>query len=429
MTHRRDFLKRLAAVAGAPALVRLRQVDTALAEELRSLPRPAPDGASQIRLRERYLLSPEVTYFNHASIGTIPRVVQQARAAYLDICESNPWLYMWGGAWEEPRERVRESAARLLGCSPGEVALTHNTTEGFNTLASGLAVGRGDEVVFSSLNHPGASICWFRYAETRGFRVRRFDFPILDVPRMSAEDVLDVYDRQISGATRVLVFPHIDNIVGLRYPVKELAALAHSRGVEIVAVDGAQAVGMIDVNVGALGVDVYCTSPHKWLQAPKGLGLMYLRREVQERIRPMWVTWGQERWKGTVRIFEDYGTRNLPEVLTLGDAIEFQTALGAEAKEARYRELWQRFRAAAERSGRVTWRSPTAWPLSASLYALEIRGVDSQAAFDYLYGEHGFVFRPFDTQALDTVRISPNIYNSDEEIARFFDALGKMPSG
>jgi selenocysteine lyase/cysteine desulfurase len=429
MTHRRTFLKQLAVIAGAPALAGLRAVDAALAEEVREISRLAPDRASWQGLRERYLLSPGVTYFNHASIGTIPRAVQEARAAYLDVAETNPWLYMWGGAWEEPRERVRERAAELLGCSPGEVALTHNTTEGFNTLASGLALGPGDEVVFSSLNHPGASVCWFRYAETKGFRVRRFDFPVLDVPGMSAEEVLDVYDRHITSATRVLVFPHVDNIVGLRYPVKELAALAHDRGVEIVAVDGAQAVGMIDVKVAELGVDVYCTSPHKWLQAPKGLGLMYLRREVQERIRPMWVTWGQARWAGTVRVFEDYGTRNLPEVLTLGDAIDFQMALGAQAKETRYRDLWKRFRAAAERSGRVIWRSPTAWPRSASLYALEIRDVDSQTAFDYLYREHGFVFRPFHTQGLNTVRISPNVYNGEDEIARFFDAIERVPAG
>jgi selenocysteine lyase/cysteine desulfurase len=226
----------------------------------------------------------------------------------------------------------------------------------------------------------------------------------------------------------VLVFPHIDNIVGLRYPVKQLAALARSKGVELVAVDGAQSIGMIDVDLSGLDVDVYCASPHKWLQAPKGLGLMYVREEVLRLVRPMWVTWGQERWKGSARIFEDYGTRNLPEVLTLGDAIDFQTSIGAETKERRYRMLWEQFRAAGESTDRVIWRSPSDWSLSASLFALEIAGVPSQAVFDYMYGEHKFVFRPFRTQGLNTVRISPNIYNTEDEIARFFALLGRLPT-
>jgi len=425
MTHRRVFLKQLAAIAGASGLGRLQAIDLASTEELA---RDAnSDDAGLASLRDRYLLSPDIIYLNHGSIGTIPRVVMEARSAYLDLCETNPWLYMWGGAWEEPREAVRASSAALLGCQATEVSFTHNTTEGFNTLAGGLALGPGDEVLFSSLSHAGAAICWHHYAETRGFVVRTFDFPILDIPNMTADDVLNAYDRNITPATRVLVFPHVDNIVGLRYPVKELAALAKSKGVEIVAVDGAQTVGMIEVDTGELGVDVYCTSSHKWLQAPKGLGLMYVRQDLQDDIRPIWVTWGQDRWRGTARIFEDYGTRNLAEVLSLGDAIEFQNSLGAEAKESRYRELWETFRAATEESDRVTWRSPTTWEMSASLYAIEIGDIASQAAFNHMYEKHGFVFRPFAAQGLNTVRISPNIYNTDEEIERFFAVAEALP--
>ncbi|UCF21307.1 MAG: aminotransferase class V-fold PLP-dependent enzyme [Gemmatimonadota bacterium] len=425
MSHRRTFMKQLASLTGAASLGTLSAVDQAFAAELSGLPDLVT--GSLASLRDRYLLDPDVTYFNHGSIGTTPRIVHEARAAYLRTCETNPWLYMWGDAWEEPLEQVRQKAAGLLRCEATELALTHNTTEGFNTLAAGLDLGPGDEVLFSSLNHPGASICWNHYAEIKGFQVRRFDFPVLEMPRLTAADVLDAYDRAIAPRTRVLVFPHIDNIVGLRYPVKELAALARSRGVELIAVDGAQSVGMIDVNLNELGVDAYCASPHKWLQAPKGLGLMYVREDVQRQIRPMWVTWGQERWKGSARMFEDYGTRNLPEVLTLGDAIDFQESLGAPAKERRYRELWELFRAAGESSGTVIWRSPTDWSLSASLYALEIEDIPSQAVFEHMYGLHKFVFRPFRTQGLNTVRISLNITNTEAEIARFFELLKDVP--
>ncbi len=429
MTHRRAFLRQLASVAGASGLGSLLTLDDLMARELDALSRSSAGDSSWSSLRDRYLLSPETVYFNHGSIGTIPRAVHQAQVTYLRTCEYNPWLHMWGGAWEEPREIVRQKSARLLGCQPEELALTHNTTEGFNILASGLDLRPGDEVLFSSLNHAGASVCWHHYAKANGFTVKSFDFPVGNVPTMTTDDVLEVYDRNIGSRTRVLVFSHIDNIVGLRYPVKELAALAKSKGVEIVAVDGAQSVGMIDVGVENLGVDVYCTSSHKWLQSPKGLGLMYVREEIQSQIRPMWVTWGQARWEGTARAFEDYGTRNLAEVITLGDALDFQDQLGAESKAKRYREIWESFRAAADQSDRVIWRSPRSWKRAASLFALEIRDADSQAVFDQMYREHGFVFRPFRTQGLNTVRISPNVYNTVEEVHRFFELAANLPKG
>lgn len=413
-TRRRQFLKALAA---AGSLLSAQQL---LGTELDRLALSELTAATLPQLRSEYLLAPEVTYLNHASIGTIPRLVHQARARYLEVCESNPWLYMWGDAWEEPREQVRRKAARLLGCDAREVTFTHNTTEAFNLLARGLPLGPGDEVLFSSLNHVGASAAWYHVAQEKGYHVRQFQFPIQDVPKMSRADVLNAYAEHISPNTRVLVFPHIDNIVGLRHPVRELAQLARDHGVEFVAVDAAQAVGMIPVNLAAAGVDVYATSPHKWLQAPKGVGLMYVRQEIQETLRPLWVSWGQERWQGSARIFEDYGTRNLAEVLTLGDAIEFQLRLNPQERERRLRTLWEFTRARAAETRGMVWRSPSAWELSASLYAVEVRGRESNALFDSLYREHGLVFRPFTTLGLNTARLSPNVFTTEEELARFF---------
>jgi len=426
MTQRRSFLKQMGTIAGATAFGGLIDAQRAFAKELQALPSSAGQASRFAHLRDRYMLDPDVVYFNHASIGTIPRAVHDAHVRYLKTCESNPWLYMWGGEWEEPRERVREKASVIMGCDSAELSLTHNTTEGFSTLANGMSLGPGDEVLFSSLNHDGASVCWQHNASLKGFTVTRFDFPVLDVPAMTAEEILDIYDRNISSSTRVLVLPHIDNVLGLLHPVREITRLARSKGVEVVAVDGAQAVGMLDVNMRDLEADVYCTSPHKWLQSPKGLGLMYVRRELQDSIHPMWVTWGQRRWAGTARVFEDYGTRNLPGLLTLGDAIDFQRRLGSEAKVQRYKDLWQQFRTAAGRSDRVIWRSPEKWELSASLFALEVRGVQSADLFERMYRDHGFVFRAFNTQGLNTVRISPNVYDTEDEIEKFFEAVDEM---
>ena len=328
---------RRAFLASAPvAAAALAPARSAFAARIASLDEPL---ARPSRLRPEYTLDEWGVYFNHGSIGTIPLAVQEAHEAYLRTCERNPWLHMWGGAWEEPREATREKAAKLMRCQADEVTLTHNTTEGFNQLAAGLPLGPGDEVLFGSLNHAGASVCWHHHAATRGFTVREFAFPQERAPELTRDEVLEIYADAIAPSTRVLVFPHIDNRVGLRHPMRELAALAHGRGVEFVAVDGAQSLGMIPVNLAGSSVDFFASSPHKWIQSPKGVGVLYVRKAVQESLRPSWVTWGQKRWSGSARVFEDYGTRNLAAILALGDALDFQDALGEAALSRAARAL------------------------------------------------------------------------------------------
>jgi selenocysteine lyase/cysteine desulfurase len=414
----------VAGVAGAAGVGSLFGTRQAFAQELASVAPPRVRNADSFAaMRDRYMLDPGITYLNHGSIGTIPRMVHDAHVEYLRVCETNPWLYMWGGAWEQPREEVRAKMARLMGCDPTEVTLTHNTTEGFNILANGLPLGPGDEVLFPATNHSGATVAWDFAAPARGFTKRAFDFPILDVPEMTADDILQLFDDAISSNTRLLIFPDIDNIVGLYHPVKEIVDLARTRGVEWVAVDGAQSLGMRSFNVTDLGVDIYCSSPHKWVQAPKETGVMYVRSGVQDALQPMWYTWGQRGWSNSARKYEDYGTRDLPAIVTLGDALDFQEQIGAAAKEARYHDLWEFFLSMADNSDRVIWRSSRDWDLSASLFAVEIDGKNSNEVSETMYRDNGYVFRPFRTSELNTLRISPNIYNTEDEIVRFFELV------
>lgn len=421
--NRRTFIKQISlGLAGATALAEFFPAKRAFAQSLAEISESA--NHTLANMRTAYSLAPHITYFNHGSIGTIPKIVQQAHKGYLDLCETNPHLYMWGEPWQTAREQTREKAAKYLGCEVDELAFTHNTTEGFNLLASGLPLGAGDEVLFSSMNHSGASVCWRHYAESKNFTVKQFDFPIRDVPNLSASDIVEIYSRQITPKTKVLVFPHIDNLVGIRYPVRAMADMARSKGVKYVAVDGAQAIGMIPVNMHELGIDFYAGSPHKWVQSPKGTGLLFVRKAVQEDLRPMWVTWGQQSWQDSARKFEDYGTRNLAAVLTLGDAVDFQQKMDSQGKEARLKELWQYFIAKADAAKNINWRSPKNWELACSLYAIEVQGKDSREILDKLYKVHGVVFRAFHSENWDTLRISPNFYNTEAEMDRFFELVG-----
>lgn len=420
---RRSFLAALSAVALGPLSSSLRDVETAFGKALRRVSTAAENGPGFPGLREEYLLDPAVCYLNHASIGTVPRAVHSAGIRYREICEENPWLYIWGGAWEEARETVREKAAMLLGAQPREIALTHNTTESFNVLAQGLPLKPGDEVLFSTLNHSGAAVCWEHFSQPLGYEVRVFDFPLAEAGSLTAEDIVRIHREQIRNNTRVLVFPHMDNIVGIRHPLADLTAMAKEHGVEFVLVDGAQSAGMIPLDLPGTGVDAFATSPHKWVQSAKGLGIFYLRGELLDRVRPFWVTWGRDRWQGSARIFEDYGTRDLPEVLSLGDALDFQAALGAERKEREYRRMFRKMMESVEGTPGLTWRSPRTWEMGSMLAGIQLERGQAQEVSQDLFRRHGIVVRPFPGNGLNTLRVSPNLLNSDEDWIRLLEIL------
>lgn len=422
--HRRSFLRTLAAGAAGASLLRpFEAAAEAVRTQAESIAFRGDSNDSVHALAERYMLDPNILYVNHASIGTMPRAVHVARVSYLALCEENPWLYMWGGAWEQAREDARTALAEMLGAVPGNMAITHNTTEGFNLLAAGLPLGPGDEVLYTSLNHDGGSVCFDHWSERRGYTVREVDFPLASSQDVTAESLIEFHRNAIRPNTRVLVLPHIDNMVGLRAPLAEICAMAHQEGVEFVAVDGAQTAGMIPLDLDASGVDAYAGSPHKWLQAPKGLGLLYLRPSLQEQLDPMWMTWGQARWSDSVRRFEDYGTRNLAETVALNDALTFQRALNEDQKQIRLRATWQRLYDRVDSTGKLLWRSPRRWEDSGALVGVEVVGAAAPEVGSRLQTEHGVIMRTFGGTALNTVRISPHVINTDEELDRLCDLL------
>ena len=165
---RRNFLRSLGSIIGGSLLL----TDNVIAKILNHNVLNDPQ-----KLAKTYLLKEKSSYLNHASIGTVPKLIHQAHIKYLEICESNPSMYVWGNIWKEVTENTRQLASSLIHCNVDDLAITHNTTEGFNILAHGLKLSQNDEVLFSSLNHAGASMAWLGLSNIKGFKVRTFDFP------------------------------------------------------------------------------------------------------------------------------------------------------------------------------------------------------------------------------------------------------------
>jgi L-cysteine/cystine lyase len=205
----------------------------------------------------------------------------------------------------------------------------------------------------------------------------------------------------------------------------EMSAMARENGVEFVLVDGAQSVGMIPLDLSTSGVDAFATSPHKWVQSVKGLGLFFLHPDLLDRVRPFWVTWGLERWRGTARAFEDYGTRDLPEVLSLGDALDFQRTLGEDRKERAYQRVFHSFMEKVDATPGLTWRSPRIWERGSILAAVGLERQSAGEVSESLYADHGIVVRPFPAPGLNSLRVSPNLMTEEKELDRLLELLAR----
>ena len=423
--ERRTFFKGLAAAAAAAPLIP--DVAEGLAERLGTLDRDIAAAGSERtlwqRVRREFRLHPGLVHLNCGSIGATPRVVTDALASYLAELEGNPLANTWGGLGSE-METVRAKGAAFIGAELDETALTRNTTEGMNHVASGLNLQPGDEVLTTNHEHGGGMVCWQHLARTRGVVVRYIKMPN---PVRDAAQILQLVEDHLRPRTRVCSFCHIDTITGLQMPLTAIAALTRPRNILLVC-DGAQAPGMIDVDVKALGVDTYASSSHKWMLAPKGTGLLYIRREVQDRVRPAFTYSGYSAYSASS------GTRNVPQIVAHGVAMEFHNTIGRRRVETRCRQLCAYARQhlaeipqlapitppQPELSSGIVSFSLTSGSHSKVVAALQKRNILLKPAQGtYAYVEEAGVPK----ENYNALRISTHIFNDETDIDRAVEAL------
>lgn len=354
-------------------------------------------------VKSQFPFVPGLYYFNNGSLGPSPSLVIEATEKFRRTLDAYPSKYMWGG-WNHEKEIVRSKAAALLGASPDEVALIHNTTEGMNVVACSLDLKPGDEVILADHEHASGTIPWQYWQESKGVKPVRPKLPILPA---SPAELVDVYTQALSPLTKVISMCHMVNTNGMILPVREVSELARARGI-LVAVDGAQSAGMFRFDVTKLGRDFYAASAHKWLFSPKGVGIFYARREAQKHIRPLIVAAGYE--DKSIRRFENYNTRNLPEVLGLGTALDFRNLIGAERIEKRVLDLKRYFRERLSAKPYFKIKTPGPDSLSAGITTVEMEGQSAAELASKLSEKYRTDCRPMTEFGLNGLRISLSIF-------------------
>ncbi len=361
MMDRRGFLSSFAGVAGAASALGLpAKWNTLLEQEAPKLPDSALYGSNEeaywTEWRKQFLIPSDEVYLNNGTVGSCPMPVLRAVFdGYNDtekMAQSDPEDYpIWGyGAWNE----FRDPLAEFVGCTRDELALVRNATEANSYIANGLDMKPGDEVLMTDQEHPGGEHPWNLRAKRYGIVVKRITLP---KPVPNAAAVLNLVSDAITPRTRVLFFSHITTVTGVVLPAKELCALARSKGI-LSAVDGAHVVGMMRVNLHELGCDMYTSSPHKWLQAPKGTGFLYVRDEVIDRLWNTIVTAGWDEPKLRAERFQRIGSSNVPALWGMRASVQLANQIGMDRIERRHRQMADYILKEMVQRGAESWTSP-----------------------------------------------------------------------
>jgi len=332
---RRDALRNLAyttALFGLPAGARV--------PEASGLPPPdlltSDPESFWGRVRdEQFVMPAKRVFLNNGSLGVAPRPVLHAvkdyldRAAALEIEEGYP---RWG---YETLDEHRARMAQFVGCAKDELAITHNATEALSIIAGGMPLERGAEVLMTDQEHPSGRDPW-RVREAKGeITLRQVSLPL---PPESATQLVDTVVSAISPATKVLSFSGITSPTGLVMPIREICDAARERGV-ITVVDGAHMAGQVPWRIDEMGCDYFAGSPHKWLFAPAGCGLLYIREERLDSHFPVIATAQWDRKELKAGRFMRFGTNNRAIIEGMIAGLDFALALGPENIYSRIHEL------------------------------------------------------------------------------------------
>jgi selenocysteine lyase/cysteine desulfurase len=416
---RRQFARLLALTGSATLLPRASWGHAPLAS-----PAAAPGESYWAEVRDQFLMPRELAPMNAANLCPAPRPVVESLERWSRSLESDP-APGTRGRLGDAREETRRLVAGFLGVTPEEIVITRNTSEANNLVSSGLTLGPNDEVLLWAENHPSNLMAWREKAKRYGFTVTVV--PAAN-PHPGADYWIETFSRALTPRTRVLSFTHVTNSVGDVFPAAELCRIARDRGV-LTLVDGAQTFGVFAVNLAEMKPDFYSGSAHKWLCGPKETGVLYVNREVQDRLTASVFSLYPGR-VGASRALEGFGQRDEPALAALGEAIRFQTTIGRDAIERRSRELAHTLAEELRRLDGVTVWTHADPARSGAVVTFRAGTLDPRRLLTALYEKHRIVGAARGGEDRPGVRLSPHVYNLPDEIERAVAAVrGFLRSG
>jgi selenocysteine lyase/cysteine desulfurase len=371
------------------------------------------------KIRGGYLLKKDYINLENGYYCFLPQATLEAFISHIREVNYQGSYYMRTVQFDN-KKAVAAKLAAIAGCSPDELIITRNTTESLDMIIGGFRWETGDEAVMAEQDY-GAMLDMFKQVGRRYGVVNK----IVSVPNNpgSDDEIVDLYAGAITGKTRLLMVCHMINITGQILPVKKICDMAHKKGVRVM-VDGAHAFGHFKFTIPELSCDYYGSSLHKWLSAPLGAGLLYVRKE---RIPDVWPIFAEEgRNPDDIFRLNHTGTHPVHTDLAIGDAVDFYNMIGADRKEARLRFLQRYWTDKVRNMPHVVLNTPSDPARSCGIANVGVKGLKPADLSDNLFKKYRIYTVPIDGANVHGCRITPNVYTSTPDLDVLVKALTEM---
>lgn len=426
---RRTFVKQLTALAGAYSAGSLFNLAhaadfEAAAKRVAHLTdvQIATDEDYWATIQQAYTVNSNIIILNNGGVSPAPLVVQQALARYNDLANQGPSYYM-NRVLDMGREPLREKLALLAGALPDEIAINRNTTEALNTVIYGLDLKAGDEVIGTKQDYPNMIQAYRQRAMREGIVYKQISF---DFPIENDEQIVKVFADAITPKTKLIHVTHIINWVGQILPVPKICRMAHSRGIEVI-VDGAHSFGLLDFKIPDLECDYFGTSLHKFLSAPVGSGMLWIKKEKIAKVWPLLCN--DKPHSADIRKFETLGTRSFPIEQAIGEAVNFHNAIGSRRKQERIHYLKNYWASRAAKIPKVKIHTSLNPQYSCAICGVTVDGMtpaelDSALFTRYKIHTVGIVW-----ENISCVRVTPHVYTKIADMDKLVMALTQIAAG
>ena len=428
MEPRRKFLQQMGLLAGAFSANSLfNQLHAASWEKAGArINHLSPEAAAMDEdywsvIQQSFTVNSNLIILNNGGVSPSPRVVQEAVERYNRMSNEGPSYYMWR-ILDQGREPLRQKLALLAGCDPEEIAVNRNATESLNTVIFGLDMKPGDEVIGTKQDYPNMINAWRQRVQREGivYTQLNFQFPI-----ENDEEIVAAYENAITPKTKILHVTHIINWIGQIMPVKKITQMAKKHGLEVI-VDGAHSFGLLDYKIPDLGCDYFGTSLHKFLSAPIGSGMLWIKKEKIEKIWPL--VCNDKPKSEDIRKFETLGTRSFPIEQGIGEAVNFQNAIGSKRKEERIRYLKNYWAGRVKDIPNVKIHTSFKPQYSCAICGVTIDGMTPGELDNALFNTYKIHTVGIVWENISCVRITPHVYTKLQDLDKLVRAIEELAS-
>ncbi len=421
--NRREFLSKVGKGVGLAALTSatVGSLFESLKAATKRVEHLSPEAAAMdedfwYNIQKQFTVTRGIINLNNGGVSPSPRIVTEAFVHYTWEQEDCTAYTMWQ-ILEPQSETVRTGLAEIFGCDREEIAITRNASESLEIIQMGMDLKPGDEILTTTQDYP-RMLTTFRQREMReGLKLNMIKIP---VPPKDPSEITAAFDKAITPRTRVILISHVINLTGQIVPVKEICEMARPKGIEVI-VDGAHSFAHFDFTQKDLQCDYFGTSLHKWLFAPKGTGLLFVKKDKIEKIWPLMAA--AKKQKGDIRKYEEIGTHSAAMRLAIGEAVLFHQGIGPKRKEARMRYLSRYWMNKLKDVPNIRFNTSFDPVQSCGIANVQIVGVEPPALQSYLMNKHKMFTVAIMHDEFKGLRVTPNVYTAPFELDRFCEVM------